>query len=174
MPDIAEQNIFIREHIKLPDGLILTTDGFREGWRIARTTNVSQLEKQIILHGWNMIEIDDAQLRYGVGDTSEEAMANAYRIFLGHASEVSNVVKVENIELTQYPWFFLAKVQTYPFRIQQSALPPASDHCGPRPAKPRQRRLPSHAGALYPQFGSAIPLLKQMLTSSRTVQTRPQ
>jgi hypothetical protein len=59
-------------------------------------------------------------------------------------------------------------------RIQPSALLPMPDHYEPLPAKLRQRRLPSHADALYPQFGSAMPLLKQMLTSARTAQARQQ
>jgi hypothetical protein len=76
--------------------------------------------------------------------------------------------------LSQYPWFFLAKVQIYPFRIQQSAIPPLPDHYEPVPSKPSQRRLPLHAAALYPHFGSAMPQLKQMLISSRTAQTGPE
>jgi hypothetical protein len=174
MRNIAEQNILIRELIKLPDGLKLTTDEFREGWKLARTTNVSQLEKQIASHGWNLIKIADGLLRSGVGGTSQEAIANALRLSLRHVGEVFNAVEVEHLESTQYPWYFLARVQIHPIRIQQSALLPTSDHYEPRPAKPRQRRLPIHADALYPQFGSAMPQLKQMLTSARTAQARPQ
>ncbi len=36
-----------------------------------------------------------------------------------------------------------------------------------RPANSPVKRLPANADALYPQFASAMPLLKQMLTSSR-------
>jgi hypothetical protein len=174
MRNIAEESILIREQIKLPDGLKLTADEFREGWNVVRTTNVSQLEKQVVSRGWNLIKISDGLLRCGVGGTSQEAIANALRLSLRHVGEVFNAVEVEHIELTQYPWFFLVRIQISTMRIQPSALLPMPDHYEPLPAKLRQRRLPSHADALYPQFGSAMPLLKQMLTSARTAQARQQ
>jgi hypothetical protein len=174
MRNIAEQSILIREQIKLPEGLKLTADEFREGWELARTSNVGQLEKQITSRGWNLIKIADGLLRCGVGGTSQEAIANALRLSLRHVGEVFNAVEVEHIESTQYPWFFLVRIQICSMRIQQSALLPKPDHYEPLPAKPRQRRLPIHADARYPEFGSAMPLLKQMLTSSRASQARPQ
>jgi hypothetical protein len=174
MRNIAEQSILVRELTKLPDGLKLTSDEFREGWKLARTTNVNQLEKQIISRGWNLIKLADGLQRCGVGGTSQEAIANALRLSLRHVGEVFNAVEVEHIESTKYPWFFLVRIQISTMLIQQSALLPTPDSYEPRPAKPRQRRLPSHADALYPQFGSAMPLLKQMLTSSWASPARPQ
>jgi hypothetical protein len=131
------------------------------------------LEEKINTHGWHFIKITDGLLKSGVGKTSEEATANALRLSLRHIDASFNAVEVKHIELTEYPWFFLAKVQIYPFRIQHSANLPLPDHYEPIPAKPRRRRLPLNADVLYPYFGSAMPQLKQMLISSRTAQSRP-
>jgi hypothetical protein len=174
MHTIAELNILLRARTELPDGLKLATDEFREGWEFVRTFDARRLEKQIVLRGWNFIRIAEESLRSGVGETSQEAIASALKLALRRISTHFNAVEVEHIELTQYPWFFLARVRVYPFRIQQGAVLPVSDKAETYPISHRQRRLPVHAEVLYPHFESCIPQLKQMLVISRTAQTGPQ
>jgi len=174
MRTIAERNVLLRARIALPDGLKLATDEFREGWEFVRAYDARRLEKQIVLHGWNFIRIADESLRSGVGETSQEAIAGALKLALRRISAHFNAAEVEHIELTQYPWFILARVRVYPFRIQQGAIMPVSDSAEVTPVSHRQRRLPVHAEALYPQFASVIPQLKEMLVLSRTAQARQQ
>jgi hypothetical protein len=163
MRTIAEQNVLLRVRVELPVGLKLATHEFREGWNFV-TGDASRLEKKIRTRGWNFIKIADGTLKNGVGETSQEAIAGALKLALRQMSAHFNAVEVERIELTQYPWFYLAKVRIYPYRIQQDAILPVSDEPRRLPVAPRQKRLPIHAAALYPEFGSAVPLLKQMLT----------
>jgi hypothetical protein len=174
MPTIAERNMLLRAKTELPDGLKLATDEFREGWEFVRTFDVRRLEKQIFLHGWNFIRIAEDSLRSGVGETSQEAIASALKLALRRISTHFNAVEVGHIELTQYPWFFLARVRVCPFRIQQGAVLPLSDKAEVFPVSHRQRRLPVHAEVLYPHFESVIPQLKELLTSSRSAQAGPQ
>jgi hypothetical protein len=168
MRTIAESTMLLRADIELPDGLGLATDEFREGWNFVRTVNAQRLEKRILTRGWNFIKIPDESLRSGVGDTSQEAIANALRMALRRVSPHFNTAKVEDIELTQYPWFFLARVRVYPYNIQQCAALSMPDEALPAPILSRPRRLSPHATALYPHFGSAMPQLKQMLVLSKT------
>jgi hypothetical protein len=174
MPTIAERNMLLRAGTELPGGLKLATDEFREGWGLVRTFDARRLEKQIVLRGWNFISIAEESLRSGVGETSQEAIASALRLALRRISAHFNAAEVEHIELTQYPWFFLARVKVYPFRIQQGAVLPVSDTAEVVPVSPRQRRLPAHAEVLYPHFASVIPQLKEMLVLARTEQARLQ
>jgi hypothetical protein len=174
MRTIAERNMLLRARTKLPDGLKLSTEEFREGWELVRTLDARRLEKQIALCGWNIIRISEESLRSGVGETSKEAVANALKLSLRRISEHFNAVEVEHIELTQYPWFFLARVKVVPFLIQQGAVLPVPDETLPASVVPRQRRLPVYAEVLYPQFGSVIPQLKELLISSRTVRAGSQ
>jgi len=174
MRTIAESTLLLRAMIELPDGLGLTTDEFHEGWELARTFDARRLEKQIVLRGWNFIRIADESLRSGVGETSQEAIAGALKLALRRISAHFNAAEVEHIELTQYPWFFLARVRVSPFRIQQGAVIPVSDSAEVTPVSHRQRRLPVQAEVLYPQFASVIPQLKEMLVLSRTAQVRQQ
>jgi hypothetical protein len=174
MRTVAERNMLLRARTKLPDGLKLSTDEFREGWELVRTLDARRLEKQIALCGWNTIKISEELLRSGVGETSKEAIANALKLSLRRISEHFNAVEVKHIELTQYPWFFLARVRVVPFRIQQDAVFPVSDKAEVFPVSHRQRRLSIHAEVLYPHFESVIPQLKELLISSRTVQSGPQ
>jgi hypothetical protein len=172
MRNIAEQTILLRDMIELPDVLKLTKEEFCEGWSFIRSVNARQLGKQITAHEWNQINIADRLQHSGVGGTQQEALANALRLSLRHIGEFFNAAEVENIELTQYPWFHLARIRIYPSRIQESSVLPVPDHYEPVPVKPRQRRLPVGAEALYPHFGNAMPQLKQMLISSRTAQAQ--
>jgi hypothetical protein len=162
MRTIAEQNVLLRLHVELPVGLKLTTHEFREGWNFV-TGDASRLEKKIRMRGWSFIKVADGALKSGVGETSQEAIASALKLALRRMSEQFNAAEVEHIELTQYPWFYLARVRVYPYLIQEGAALPVSDA---PPIAPRQKRLSIHAAALYPEFGSAMPQLKQMLVLS--------
>jgi hypothetical protein len=172
MRNIAETNMLLRSRLELPDGLKLATDDFREGWQFVRTLNAGRLKKRLRTCGWNFIRIGNGMLKSGVGDTSQEAIASALKLALRHISERFNAIEVEHIDLTQYPWFFLAKVSVNPYRIQEGAILAPPDKALPQPITPRERRLPVHAAALYPHFGSAMPMLKQMLTSIRSSESR--
>jgi hypothetical protein len=174
MHTIAELNMLLRVRVELPVGLKLATDEFREGWNFVRTGDARRLEKKIQTRGWNFIKIADGLLRSGVGETSQEAIASALKLALRRVSEHFNAVEVEHIELTQYPWFFLARVRVYPYRIQQDAVLPVPDEALPDPISSRSRRLPDGAAESFPHFGSAMPLLKEMLVSSRSSEARTQ
>lgn len=173
MRKITELSLLSRELIELPCSMTLATESFREGWNFVRSVNAHRLKKQIHASGWNFIKIAEGSLRSGVGDTSQEAIANALRLALRHIRTQFNAAEVEHIELTRYPWFCLARVSICPYCIQESAVLPLSDECL-APPHPRQRRLSPQASALYPHFGSAMPQLKQMLTSARSAQGRAQ
>jgi len=173
MLTIAELNMLLRVRTELPAGLRLATNEFREGWNFVKV-DAGRLEKKIRTRGWNFIKIADGSLRSGVGETSQQAIASALTLALRRVSEHFNAVEVEHIELKQYPWFFLARVRVYPYRIQQSAVLPVPDEAPPLPIAPRQRRLSPRAAALYPDFGIAMPQLKQLLISSAGPRDRSQ
>jgi hypothetical protein len=170
MRTIAEQNMLLRTQTELPDGLKMATDEFFEGWNCVRSLDAQSLGKAILTRGWNFVRIAEASLKSGVGETSQEAIASALKLALRRVNTHFNAVEVEHIELTQYPWFFLARVRVYPYRIQESAVLSLPNEAEAPPLKPRLRRLSPHEAALYPDFGSAMPQLKQMLISSRTAQ----
>src|ERR1035437_28140 len=138
MRTIAKLNLLLRAHIELPDGLKLASDEFSEGWDFARSVDARRLEKQIVMRGWSFTRIADGSLRSGVGDTSQEAIASALKLALRRISTHFNAVEVEHIELTQYPWFFLARVRVYPFRIQQDAVSPVPDEAEAFPIRRRE------------------------------------
>lgn len=174
MRTIAELNVLLRTPIDLPVGLKLATEEFREGWNFVRSGDARRLEKRIQTRGWNFIKIADGELRSGVGETSQQAIASALKLALRRVSTYFNAVEVEHIELTQYPWFFLARVRVYPYRIQQGAVLPAADEAVSIPMVAQPRRLPPQSVELFPHFGSAMPMLKEMLVSARSSEARAQ
>jgi hypothetical protein len=165
MSNIAESSMLLRTRVELPASLKLVTEEFREGWGFARRVNAEQLEKKIHRRGWSFIKIADGVLRSGVGETSQLAISSALKLTLRHVNEHFNAVEVEHIELTQYPWFFLARIRVYPYLIQQGDVLPASDDAKslPLPIIPERKRLSVYAPDLHPYFGSSMPQLKQML-----------
>jgi hypothetical protein len=165
MRTISELSVLLRSCVELPAGMKVATNEFREGWNFV-TGNADRLEKKVRTRGWNFIKIADGSLKSGVGETSQEAIAKALTLALGRVSHPDNAVEVERIELTQYPWFFLAKLQINPYRIQQSAAGPMPGDAVFLPSVPRQRRLPASAPEMFPGFASAMPQLKQMLVLS--------
>jgi hypothetical protein len=173
MRKIAELNMLLRVPAKLPEGLKLATEEFREGWSFSRSLDARRLEKRILNHGWNFIKIADGPLRSGVGDTAQEAIACALKLALRRISLHFNVAEVDHIQLTQYPWFFLARVRVLPYLIQQGTVLPISDDLAPPSVTLRQRWLDLESTALFPQFACAMPQLKQMLISSAASQPRP-
>jgi hypothetical protein len=174
MRPIIQSSMLLRAQTELPGGLSVATDEFHEGWNLAPKVNAQRLEKKVQSQGWNIVKIADGPMRSGVGETSQEAISSALKLALRRVSAYFNAAEVEHIELTQYPWFFLARVKVSPYRIQQDAILPISYEASLAPVVSRQRRLSPDSAALYPFFSSAMPQLKEMLISARSAHTGPQ
>jgi hypothetical protein len=174
MRNIAESNILLRGQVEAANGLKLATEKFCAGWNYVRSADARRLGKKIHACGLNLTNSAYEAMKSGVGSSSQEAIAHALTLTLRHVSESFNAVEVKHIELTQYPWFFLARVSVCPYRIQRGAVVPVLDEAIPLPSAPRRRRLPVNSPELHPYFGSAIPMLKEMLILSNNSQTRSQ
>jgi hypothetical protein len=166
MRNIAELNMLVRTRVELPIGLKLATEEFREGWNFTRSVDACRLKKKILKHGWNFIRTSAGLERSGVGPTSQHAVASALTLALRRTTSHFNAVEVEHIQLTQYPWFFLARVTVYPYCIQEGATLPVCDEAVPLPIRCRQRSLQLRTAALHPLFAGAMPQLKEWLISS--------
>jgi hypothetical protein len=166
MCKIAESNVLLRAQAELPTGFKVATEEFRDGWNRMRSGGARRLERKVLTRGWNFIRIADGTLRSGVGDTSQKAIASALKLALRRADTRSNAVEVEQIELTQYPWFFLATVRVHPYRIQRGAALPAPDGPAAAPMASPRSRASSRESGLYPELAGAMPMLKEMLTAS--------
>jgi hypothetical protein len=178
MCTIAESNVILRAQTELPMGFKVATEEFRDGWNRMLSGGLRRLERKVQSRGWNFIRIADGALRCGVGETSQKAIASALKLALRRIDAHSNAVEVEQIKLTQYPWFFLARVRVHPYRIQQgSALPVLDDVLDDTtvvPTNTRQIRPSPKTADFDPEFYSAMPVLKDMLTGSASSAARAQ
>ena len=174
MCTIAESNVLLRARAELPAGFKVATEEFREGWNRMRAGGALRLERKVHTRGWKFIRISDGSLRSGVGETSQQAIASALKQALQRVEAHTNAVEVKRIELTQYPWFFLARVVVHSYRIQQGAVLPASKDGAPMPEPARKRRLSPQSALMFPQFGGAMPMLKQMLKPTPTAPAEAQ
>jgi hypothetical protein len=160
MGPIAESNMLLHPQVKLPAGVRMATEQFHEGWLRIRTGGKQRLEKTVRAKGWHFVQIADGVLRSGVGDTEPAAIANALQLELRRLGEHSHAVEVERIELTKYPWFFLARVRVSPYRIQRQAGVP---NCCQELAAPRRRGGMYRTAAPQPLFGCAAPDVRDLL-----------
>jgi hypothetical protein len=163
---ITESNMLLRAQAELPTGFKVATEVFADGWQRMRSGGLERLEKKVHVKGWNFIKVADCGPRSGVGDTSDAAIASAIRLALRRMDTNSNAVKVEQINLTQYPWFCLARVRVQSYRIQQGAELPVSEATEATSTRRRRKRQSAGAAVLFPQFGIAVPVLKEMLIAS--------
>lgn len=167
MNKINEYTILLREHIKLPASFKPATEKFQENWILMRTGNAERLRGKTAKHGWDFVKIDRSLLRSGVGATSQLAIASAVKLALRNTSAHSNAAEVEHIELTQYPWFFLARVQVCSYQIQKNAVLAAYEDIAPFP--PVLAKKCSSLSASIPDSRCAIPQIRQMLAISQDI-----
>src|SRR5580698_1308864 len=118
MQDIAEHTVLSRVTAELPNGLRIVTEVFQEGWNIIRSGDVHRLDKAIRGCGWHFVWIAEPSQRGGVGQTEQAAIASALKLALRRVSPKFNAANIDSIEITRYPWFFIAKVKLYPYQIQ--------------------------------------------------------
>lgn len=163
MLDIAEHTVILREPIAMPEDFNLVTEKFCENWSFALKFNAQQLEKKIRAKKWLFVKIADGLQANGVGDCSREAIVNALKLVACHTSEHSNAAEVKFIELTHYPWFYLARVRACQYHIHSGSCLIVPDKLLALASAARRQPPPIHAEALYQGFGSVMPLLKQML-----------
>jgi hypothetical protein len=165
MYTIAKANMFFRAQPELPAILGLRVDEFRDGWSLVRKASADQLRRRTRKHGWALVR-DFGQLQAsGVGDTAQLAIACALKLALRNANKRCDAAEVEHIGMTQYPWFYLARVRAYPYRIQQVDDLPVCGKTGNCPElSPQSRTSPSAPDLL---FGCSMSQLKQLLVISQ-------
>lgn len=174
MHNIAEFTVLLRAKIELPADFRLARDGFEEGWDFVRSGGARRLEKKVRSRGWHFIKFEGSSVRSGVGDTAKSALASAARMALSHVSVFFNAVEIRHIQITNYPWFVLARIIVNSYRIQEAKVEPLADEFIPAASRPSQRKWPDFAVDPYPQFGHDLPLLEQLLTVQRDQEARPQ
>ena len=173
MCKIAAWTMLLRVQTELPAGLEVTTDRFSDGWQCVQAGDTERFKEEIQVRGWSYIMHAGGLLGNGVEDTSQEAIDSAVKVVLCHIGQRFNAVEIEHIELTQYPWFYLARVGVRIYRIQPDAAMPAADISGDRRINRSTRRLPRQPSVLYPQFESVLPAVRELLVLSRSVQGMP-
>jgi hypothetical protein len=170
---VAESNVMLRAQAELPDGFTVATEKFLEGWGRMRSGGVVRLEKKVQVRGWNFLRIAEGAVKSGVGATSEEAIESALKLVLRRVGAHSNAVEVQQIRLTRYPWFCVARVRVHSYRIQQGTELPVMAEVVPELPVAR-RRLSQRTEELFPGFRPAMPMLKEMLIASVSAEPRAQ
>lgn len=174
MRNVTETTMLVRESVELPASLNPVTRPFQEGWRFLGKVDGERLEKRILKCKWNLFKIADGSRRSGVGDTSQIAIASALKLTLRSVNQYFNCARVGSVQLTVYPWFTLARVLVYPFRIQEGPVLPIPDQAVPSAIVLERKDRSYRSNGLFPLCGNAMPLLKDMLVSSVRSEARIQ
>ncbi len=165
MRKISEMNMLLRAQVVLPGGVKLATQEFLEDWNFVRSVDSRKLERKVRRRGWHLIKAAGALLGSGVGESAQAAIACGLKLALRRVNRNHNAVEIEHIGISQYPWFFLAKVRVYVYRIQDHAAVSSEDAVALVPRRsPRKKVLPGSVER-FPQFGGALPLMKEIFIS---------
>jgi hypothetical protein len=80
MPDInTSETILIRENTLLPAGLVLETEAFLPGWRIARDIDARALDRRIMAAHWNFFYLAGDFKVIVFGREGQESLRRAVR-----------------------------------------------------------------------------------------------
>ena len=174
MCNVVAWNVLLRAQTELPVGLNVPTEEFGEGWDLMQQGDLERLNQEIQARGWNLIKIERGAQRSGVGNTREEAISAAVRLSLCHISEFFNAVEVDCVELTEYPWFFLATVMLCPCRIQQDAVQFMPEDAPSRPIVRPHKQTPANLPGMSLHFSDAMPIPRELLVLSRSINRKEQ
>jgi hypothetical protein len=152
MTTISESNVLLRADVPLPAGFKVATDEFHQGWNRMRSGGAGRLDKKIKARGWSFTRAPGGTLRSGVGKTAQEAIGSALCQALAEMDQDSHAVEVGQMQVTSYPWFFVARVRVEPYRIQPVVVN--------EQAMPATAVRSANAPGLYTQYGSTMPLLR--------------
>jgi hypothetical protein len=154
MNEITELTILTRVTAELPDGVSIATDIFPEGWNQLLSGNLNWMDREIRTAGWHFIMITEPSVKSGVGATAQSAIAGAVKLALRQVRPGFNAASVDHIAVTQFPWFFLARVRVYPYQIQLGTTL-AMDTLGTELRRPVAKRLIPVATTLAGAAGPA-------------------
>ena len=170
MRDIVELNVLLRVRTELPQGLTLATDGFREGWNRLRTRNANGLERKLKACSWHFTR-DKSVMSSGTGQTPQQAIACALDHALAEVGPELNAIEVGEIQSTQYPWFWLARVSIHAFRIQKSEELAAQDLAVLAHNSDAQPRPQVHSADFKHDFAKTLPLMEHRPSRSPRIQS---
>jgi hypothetical protein len=133
MQDITELTVLLRVTTELPCGLRIITEDFQEDWNFVRSGDLHRFDEAIRGCGWHFIWIADPSQHRGLGRSEQTSIASALKLALRRVGPEFNAANIDGIEITRYPWFFIAKVKIYPYQIQESAVLQESNLAIPLP-----------------------------------------
>ena len=174
MRNIAELTMLQRGQTQMPSAFRPSTDTFQEGWNFVASENARGLERKIKTQGWHLIKIDAALRGSGVGETAQAAKVCALKLALRRVSDHFNVVKVQQVWVTEYPWFFVARVNLCRYRIQMDEFLPIAVEAAQLAARALRRPFAFGSIEMGPQLAGTMPLLRQMLAAPHIRENRLQ
>jgi hypothetical protein len=170
MRDIVELNVLLRVRAEMPNGLTLAADGFREGWNRLRIRNAKGLERKLKACKWHFIP-DKPTVASGTGQTPQEAIACALDHALTEVGPELKAIEVGEIQSTQYPWFWLARVRIHAFRIQMSEELASQDLADLAHNSDAQPRPQVHSADFKHGFAQTMPLMEHASPRSPRLQS---
>lgn len=142
MLEIAEFTTLVRGNVGLPRDFLAVTEEFREDWHFVGSGDSRQLTDEIWTPRWRLSRAAPTSQRSGVGKTNQDAIGSALKLALRRVDACFGVAVVEQIKLTTYPWFVLARIDVSPYQIQQILFLSESADAPPLPTPPPAGRLP--------------------------------
>src|SRR5579862_3519553 len=135
MRELEQHTIFLREHIMLPEGIVLAGETICEGWVVLQSGDAPWLDKTIRDLGWNSNALTKMYWRSGYANTAQDAIYRAAQLALRKVGERFNAAEIGHIAVAKHLWFYVARVGIFSRYIQESPFLGSCDELSTRPVR---------------------------------------
>jgi hypothetical protein len=135
MRELEQHTIFLREHIMLPEGIVLAGETICEGWVVLQSGDAPWLDKTIRDLGWNSNVLTKMYWRSGYANSAQDAIYRAAQLALRKVGERFNAAEIGHIVVAKHLWFYVARVGIFSRYIQESPFLGSCDELSTRPMR---------------------------------------
>jgi len=135
MRKLEQHTIFLREHITLPEGIVLAGETICEGWFVLQSGDAPWLDKTIRGLGWNSNVLTKMYWRNGYANRAHDAVQRAAQLALRKVGKRFNAAEIGHIVVAKHLWFYVARVGIFSRRIQESPFLGSCDELSTRSAQ---------------------------------------
>jgi hypothetical protein len=119
---VTPQVIFLRTTCLLPEGLDLIPKQFSESWVSIEKTTSAALDVKVRGAGWQFMWLREVCSSLAFGQTEASAVSKATSRALKGIKTCFNAADFEELAVSRYPGFKVARVTLCARHIQQDAL----------------------------------------------------
>lgn len=119
---MMNNTVFLRTECILPEDIQLRQEELSADWKAVIGTLVTDLDNRIRRAGWHFMWMLNSHSSRCFGGTEDAAIHRALVHALRKVQLRFNAAELDDVQVTKYPYFRMAKVTLHARQIQKKAL----------------------------------------------------